>query len=491
MPSTYSTSSNTFRPLGGYERIGLCRDSCVPVGVLDVMAAWHRLATALQKGGIVYPGIYFPLPNQLLREQTNINDGKTLRALPNVKTQAGATYKSLDGAVVTHNTPVCRHFMHWLKSDVLPQRAFPALQNGTDTDEVNRIKAIMYYVLWHENQQLARQLGEPPKILLQRPEISYDEIKERGTDFAHVKLARERGKIALHHALVTGIRGSSLWPWNDAHFKDEDGKVSAVLSDFHFNLADLSMVSMFMNGITQNPGDVSNPRNHLVMFVSRDSDFMQEISEFAYGHRVVKSTVDGSEHRRIINEYNELSRQIEDVQNQLRRNAKNGQQKSDDSRQAIARIVQLRHDRKQLRDQLEAPLKGNGNPVKSHVVPLLDDEYERYAARGLVLAKPPPYAERPDILVLSPKRFVMAMKEHDKEVGKLIRSQKGSATNLPEIAKALSEFRAELFKLDTGMPADMTANTSPDSIFNLQEALRHYVEKENGLSNGNGGRGAH
>lgn len=478
--------SYTFRPLGEYERIGLCRDSCVPLSVLDVMATWHRAATELQKGGVIYPGIYFPIPNQLLREQTNINDGNTLRALPDIKSQAGKIYKALDGAVQTHNTPVCRHFMHWLQSDIMPQSVFPALEKGTGNDEVNRIKAIMYYVLWHENQDQARQLGAPPDMLTKNPGVTYDEVKERGEDFKHITFTKKSGRIALHHALVTGIRGSRLWPWNDPHFKDETGAVKPVLSDFHFNLADLSMLSMFMNGITQNPGDISDPRNHLVIFVSNDTEFMREISEFAYGHRVVKSTVDGSRYRKFVEEYNELSRQIEETQNKLRRNARNGRQKSDDSRQAIGRIVKLKQDRKELREKLEEPLKNNGlKATKSHVVPLLPEEYERYDARGLVIAQPPPYAERPDILVLSTRRFLDAMKAHYHEMELLVRRSRERLTNRDTVLKTMRALKTEIQKLETDLgEGQLTQHQSPDSIFGLQKTLREHVERQNGRGNG-------
>lgn len=475
MTDTSALASNhTFRPLGSYERIGLCRDTCAPGPVLEVMAAWQRAARSLARHGVAYPSLYFPLPNQLLREQTNMNDGNTLRALPDLKTQSGSVYKSVIGAVETHNTPVCRHFMHWLQNEILPQHAFPALEKGEPTGEVNRVKAVMYYVLWRENKALAKRLGETPRVLTDNPHISYDEIKSRASDFAHVTFARKSGKIALHHELVTGIRGSGLWPWNDPYFKYSSGKTKPVLSDFHFNLADLSMLSMFMNGVTQNPGSVNDPRNHLVLFVSNDTDFMREICEYAYGHRLVKPNIDRSGYRKFVGKYNELSAQIERRQQQIRKSG--GNAKPDEK--AVAGIEALKEERRGLRREFEAPMKLSG-PTKSRVVRLLDEEYDRYEPRGLIIARPPPYAERPDILVLSPKRFLAAAKIHAKDVGKLVRtSPDRRIRKQDDLYEGMTALYAALSKLETALSkGEFLKNTAPDSMLNLQKILRERVEQ--------------
>lgn len=431
----------------------------------------------MQQSGSDYPDIYFPLPNQLLREQTNINDGNTLRALPQLKTAAGSSYKSVTPSIETHNTPVCRHFMHWLRDDILPQSAFPAIENGQPKDEIDRIKAVMYYVLWHENQDRARQLGKPPAVLLENPGITYDEIKKHGANFSHVEFARKRGKLALHHELVTGIRGSRLWPWNDQHFKDADGKTKPVLSDFHFNLADLSMMSMFINGITQNPGSVNDPRNHLVVFVSNDTEFMREISEFSYGYRMVKPSVNGSSYRQFVKDYNTLSAEIEQVQQSIRHST-NGNE------EAINEIKMLKATRQTLREDFEAPLKAGGSLRErkaAQVVPLLDEEYNRYEARGLTLAKPPPYAERPDILVLSSARFVEAMQQHADEMAKALRGKSTGASELTEAKQAVRNLQTQIKMLRQSLGTQKMRNhTVPDSMFCLQKSLRQHVENGRG-----------
>lgn len=463
------------KPLGDFSQIVVCVDSCTPVSDMHrIMTQWRNAESVIRSEGHVYPDIRIGITNQLLREQTNITDLDTLLAFKDLKTGAGQFFKENADALRHENTGPCRHFAKALIEDILPMRAFPALDEGSPESVINTVKAVAYYVLHLEDQlsgkSRAKQWGDAPAILSAGDGLSYDEVKKNAAAFSKVALPRNFSGVHTSHALLTGIRATELWPWMDRYFtQDPDRKT--LLEDIHFNQADLSMID-FSRRLTADPGTI-DPKQTLFVLVSRDGGLMQQMVEFTYGFRRESVPIDNSEYKDDLDRINELTRGIRAIQDQQRRELKeHGVFVTED---LIGELGSLKDERYRLKQKYEVPLRETGKrPGKGktvEMVPIRKDDYEQHRASGLKIS-PVAYEDVPEIMVMPPHRFLEMMKGHQAEL--IAAHQEGAS---PEMRGALAGMDASIKLLQIG-EGNEKSDKEPEAAYKLGKATRQHAKEK-------------
>lgn len=463
-----------------FKDIHVCVDTCALLSgkPLDCLDAWHEVANAMKFAGENYPHIKLAITNQLLREQTNTTDMQALLAIPGAKTMVGRFIQEHQDRVECYNTHVCRDFIKRLAKDILSLHARPVIDateafvgrslppddpTHYNVDSVGIAKAYMYLILWQTNREKALELGPPPAFMQGREAqpVTASEVKQLGDMFHHVAFLRfMNNELIPHPALLTGIRNTDLWPWNDHYFDrtQQRGK----LRDLHFNCADLSIVDMALRKLVNHHRE----RPGLFILVTHDGGLLTELLEMTYGLREVRQSVTSDQYRPLDESYNELI----EVEHHLERTidrilaGRMPVEDPDEITKAVWRKIRcLQKEREMIRDRRER-LHAKGSWYAYEVME--EEDYERYAHRGLSVSRLP-LSKVPPMLLLTGREFAYILQRELEVLSQLVRPKAGSP-----MAEAFDYLRATTTELMHEVRVDKRKfHRTPSGVAGLHKRL--------------------